>query len=208
MAIELKVRTMIVWIVALLVLCTGASLARLVNKDALIEGLRERWKTHFLWRQDQVIAEADRRFPIRDRATARLASDLAKAGRAKAVADFTPEDHRMAMLQEIGDRAEDEAPQPWWVRGARRRNARPWSTVSDEIIRLRGYAEFISCPWCMPVYLFALVALWTWARVYGCDLGLTWAELNDAALPIDWLALTVPLSLRWIYGLVASHADS
>jgi hypothetical protein len=145
--------------------------------------------------------------PLYDTAIKNYLAHQAKAGLPRKPDDLTVEERRIAVLHEIGDRSEDEPPMAWWATGTPRAVARPWSKVSAKLVRLRGYSEFIGCPWCVPVYVFAAVALWTWGRVYGWDMALTWAELTGAALPVDWLALTVPLTFRWVYALVATKLD-
>lgn len=199
---------MILLVVTILLFGSGASLARLINRDALLDGLRDRWRVHFLWRQARVVEASRQMFPpLYDTAIKTYVAHQAKAGLPRKPEELNSEERRIAVLHEIGDRSEEEPPLPWWVSGSARTKVRPWSKVSAALVRLRGYSDFIGCPWCFPVYAFAAVALWTWWRVYGFDTSLTWAELNGAALPVDWLALSVPLTMRWAYALVATKLD-
>lgn len=208
MVSELKVRSMILLAVAFLVFCTGASLARLVTRDALSEGLRERWKVHFVWRQEQILASVQRRYPIQDVAVAKFLAESARGGRPIRRADeVTPEELRYALLHEIGERSEAELPVPLWMVGQRRAAVRPWSRISARLVRVQGYMDFIVCPWCLPVYAYAAVALYTWWRLYGFELSLTYAELSSVAFPADWLAVTGLLTARWIYALIATRLD-
>lgn len=208
MVAELKVTAMILLVVSLLLFCTGASLMRLLTRDALLEGLRDRWRVHFLHRQAQAIAEISRHYPpLTEVAKATYIAQQQKAGLPRRPDELNPDEIRTAILHEIGDRSEDEPHVPWWVIGKARREKRPWSRTASKIVRIRGYSDFISCMWCPSVYVYGAVAGWTWWRVYGADLHLTWAELTGAGLPIDWLVLAVPLSLRWVYGVVAARLD-
>jgi hypothetical protein len=208
MTAELKVGSMILLVVTILLFGSGASLARLITRDALFDGLRDRWRVHFLWRQARAVEASRQMFPpLYDTAIATYVAHQAKAGLARNRDELTAEERRIAVLHEIGDRSEEEPPAPWWVSGPARTKTRPWSKVSAQLVRLRGYSDFIGCPWCFPVYAFAAVGLWTWWRVYGFDTVLTWQDLNSAALPADWLVLSVLLTFRWVYALIATKLD-
>lgn len=192
---------MTLWLLALLTFGAGASLIRLLTKDSLFEGLRDRWVTHFDAAREDVLAEIEARHPIRAVAQEKYLRGWAERGQPRREDQLTRQERAMAMLEEIGDRSEAERPAPWYLIGAARRSRRPWSEYSAKLIRIRGYAEFISCPWCVGFWVF----LGVWA--------VSWAVALDSpaevwGLPF-WLALpAVALAYRWVYAVLATHLDN
>lgn len=174
-------------LLAALVFAVGASITRLVTKDSLFEPLRERWEGHFAYQQDKIIAKVAELLP----------ADTAKWDNPR----HSRLERRMALLHEVGDRAEEEAPVPWRVRGKRRQLGRPWSTMSDRLVWWKSWMDFISCPWCVGFWVF--LALWStvWLAILG---------VHAQAWGVSFGALVVPLALayRWTYAVVASKLDN
>lgn len=166
------------WLVWSLCAVFGASVARLIHADSLLEPLRNRWEAHWLARIDAVLTDADSHLQI------------TRGSRAPAV---------VAKLRgEINDRAGAERGVRFLVRREQRERARPWSSYRDRLDRYAAWLEFISCPWCLPFWVFCGAVLWTWGRVYGFS-GAVFAPVH---IPVDYALITLVFGLRWIYGMV------
>lgn len=195
---------MTLMLLALLTFLIGASLTRLVTVDALIEGLRDRWTVHFTYRQDRILAMVNSRNQIQDVAVAAYLAQLAAQGRTRRRDELTAADVRVAMLHEIGDRAEAEPSAPGWLSGHRRNQLRPWSSISSKLIRLRGWMEFISCPWCVGFWVFLGTGVLMWGRVFAFGV-VSEATVNWGAWDV-WL-IGGALAARWVYGAIAAQLN-
>jgi hypothetical protein len=169
------VNAVVVW---LLVFTTGASLSRLIVSDKLSAGLRDRWEAHWTVYTDRTLAAADRELQI-------VRNEPTLEGMGK-------------LRHEIRERAVLEPGAYLWTRRRDRLRVRPWSTLQEDLDRYAGYAAFITCRWCAPIWVYLLCSLWTWGRVFGFSFDV----LAPAAVPLDWFALAFLLTARWVYGLV------
>lgn len=162
----------------LTVLCfgAGASITRLVTRDGLLDTLRERWEDHFTARMDVVLREAERILP----------GDSTYSS-----PELRRDQKRKGLLVAVGDRSEDEAKNLAW------RKRTGWTAMSYRLIRLRGYRDFISCPWCVSPYVYAVVCVGGWAA-----LGFPFLV---GGLPIWFVLPAAVLAFRWAYALLATH---
>ena len=176
---------MTLWLVAALVFLAGASIIRLITKDAVLENARDKWAGHFVFRADEILEDAAALLPAR---TEYSDPRLSRAER------------RVGLMEEVGRRSEEEAPVPWWVLGRRRVERQPWTVRSAKLVRLRGYIDFISCPWCVGPWVFGALWLAAWAL-----LGWPYAL---AGLPF-WIFIPgAALAYRWVYALIAMRFDA
>lgn len=174
-------------LLALLVFGVGASITRLVTKDFPFETLRERWEGHFSYRQDRILEEVGRLLP----------ADSAKWDKP----GLSRVERRMALLHEVGDRSEEEPPVPFLVRGERRRLSRPWSSISDRLVKLKGLMDFIRCPWCVGFWVFLALWVLAWLAVLG-------VEAQVWGVPFGALVLPLALAYRWAGAIVAAKLDN
>lgn len=166
-------------LLAVLVFGVGARLTRLLNRDTLFEPLRDRWSAHFQARQDRVLREVDAVLPPRQR----------QGGPPPTYIEW-----RAELMEEVDRRAREEHALPMTkARG-------PWQAHADTLMRLRGYSEFLDCPWCAGFWVF--LATWVGA----------WLLLADASYLIYggpwWLVLPgLALAYGWVYALIANRLD-
>lgn len=174
-------------LLAAFVFAVGASITRLVTKDSLFEGLRERWEGHFAYRQDKIIAKVGQLLPADNEKWSN--PSLSRVER------------RMALLHEVGDRSEEEPPVPFWMRGKRRQLTRPWSAMSDRLVWLRSWVDFIGCPWCVGFWVFLALWVTVWLAILG--VGFTaWG------VPFGLLVVPLALAYRWAGAIVAGKLDT
>lgn len=162
----------------LTVLCfgAGASVTRLITRDALLDTLRERWGDHFTARQDAILGEAEKVLPAKA-----TYSDPS----------LTRPQRRLALTHEVGERSEEEPKALAW------RKRTGWTAKSYRLIRLRGLREFIGCPWCVSPYVYAVVCVGGWAA-----LGFPYLV---GGLPFWFVLPAAVLAFRWLYALIATH---
>lgn len=166
------------WLVWLLCALTGASIARFVHADKLMQPLRGRWEVHWVAQIDQVLNSADAQLQIARGSTA-------------------PEDVGK-LRAEITRRAQREPGVSFWAHGQARERARPFSTIQARLDRLAIYSDFITCRWCVSPWVFLVAVLWTWGRVYGFSVDV----FAPVDIPLDYTLISLVLGLRWVYALI------
>lgn len=166
------------WLAWLLCAVSGASIARLVHADKLMQPLRERWEVHWLARIDKELNLADSQLQI-----ARTSTEPERIGK---------------LREEIRKRAAAEPGADFWLTGARRRRLRPWSAIQERLDRLSTYSAFITCRWCVPLWVFLVAVPWTWGRVYGFSADV----FAPVVIPVDFALVSLVLGMRWVYALI------
>jgi hypothetical protein len=186
----------------------GASATRLITKDKLLAGFRDRWAGHFTWRQGRILAAINAETSFRLEASRNFVAVLNKhrsPDEHVKLETLTAQQMHDAMLHEVGDRADEERPLPVWAARAKREQVQPWTVRSNQLARLRSYIEFIGCPFCVGFWVFAATLLWTWGRCFGFAYDLASARV---ALPVDYVVVAGALAGRWLYALIAMRWDN
>lgn len=174
------------WLLALLIFGVGARITRLITKDSLLENFRDRWANHFAYKQDLVLKQAWAQLP-------------AKASYSAPELEWP--DKRIGLLREIGERSEAEQAIPLTLTGRKRARAQPWTATSYQLIRLRSFIEFVTCPWCVGFWVFLLA----WILAWGVVLHFPYLVLGA---PFWFTLPALTLSYGWVYALVAMRLDA
>jgi hypothetical protein len=181
----------------------GASTTRLITKDSLLTGFRDRWTEHFSARQARLLGLLNAETQFRHEAL-RNFTVLANKNRLPTeqlkVETLTQRQRHDAMLTEVGVRADEEPWLTWWVT-----HKRDWVAASNKLVWLQDLVEAISCPWCVGFWVYLGTLVWTWGRVFGFA---AYPLSQPIALPWDFLLLGGAMSARWVYALIAMRWDS
>lgn len=188
--------------VVLLIFGFGASVTFLITRDSLCEGLRDRWVEHWAYRQETLLKDIPDVDLVRAAAVDRfLALYNARAHTPLTRETMTRADKREALLHEISIRTAEEAPLPAWIHGQGRDTARPWLAYSRKLVRLKGYQDFIECPFCVGFWVYLGTMAWTWWRVFDCaQVIVPWSVTR---LPADYVVIGAAMGLRWLYANIA-----
>lgn len=200
---------MILIMLALLTFGCGASLTRLVTRDSLLAGFRDRWTDHFAYRRDRILIEIDSRYQIRDKAMENYATLLTRSGQPTRKEELNREQIQSSLIMDIDQRASEELPLPFWMVGPARTTRRPWGRYQARLAWAADWSKFISCPFCVGFWVYLVVVAWTWWR--GLDAATSTAELLHPRLSADFVVLGVvvggALAARWVYALLAGLLD-
>lgn len=75
-----------------------------------------------------------------------------------------------------------------------------WRKVARRLARLEIYMSFLSCPWCVGIWVYLVATLSTWALV----LGFAGTVLG---LPAWFVLPALTLAFSWLYCLIVNLVD-